>query len=157
MPRKEYNGIKFDSAEECFLYEHFLEGNVHILKWLEHIRDVKVLDARPKSNVIIDWFRDRSWKKHQNRVYTADFIIECRLCEVTPSWDIIRKPKEKTTILVECKNPSNVLDGEYTLRRTSFLKRYHEDIDFAEIIVRRRVKKGEICPFKTQCEWRQYF
>ena len=117
----EIDWFKFASKEEAEVYEWLRDWILYEKTWIEELKKVKLLDARPKPFKLFDSFL--AWKiKVLPRRYTADFLI---------------KDKNKDDIILEYKSLYTSKKPDYCLRRSIFLF-FYKWIKFAELI---KIKK----------------
>lgn len=66
--------IKFDSWEEAECYQFLKKWKLHILTWIEELKNIKLIDPRPKWIVLFDKFYAWSFLQ-RSRSYKWDFTI----------------------------------------------------------------------------------
>lgn len=121
--KKVVDGIKFDSPEEIEVYEAIKNNTLHILTWINNLKDIKLLDARPNSITLLEGKKLGSYSIRK-RVYTHDFTIFLNGVQV----------------LLEVKSKWSEAMPDYRLRRAFFLLLHWTTYNFAELI---KVKKSE--------------
>lgn len=115
---KEYDWIKWASAEELEVYKWLKNGEAAKMTGIKELKWAKLIDARPKAFPLFGKFM--AWEQRVLwRRYTSDFIVK------------LSNGKE---IVLEYKSKFTEGKPDYRLRRSIFLFFYRDKLNFAELI-----------------------